>query len=165
MIEGDHLRSQIMFVFCWFIKISLWCKQIYVPWIVSSGKKSNTTTIGSGRQRIWSNNIFLFQTFVSQTFEQSIQRFSSVWQVCWYFISCSRDNFLCLDSVFRKKVNYQYNQLRHIKNLVKSHFSFTNFCHRNFWAIASVIFNFVRNCEFWNSWKSTQGVGMIVGTI
>ena len=50
-----------------------------------------------------------------------------------------RDDLLPLDSVFRKKVKYLYNQLGHIKNLVNSHFSFSNFCHTNFWAIASVI--------------------------
>ena len=72
MIAGDHLRSQQMSVFCWSIKISPSCKQIYGPWIVSSGKKSNTTTIVSDRRRIWSDHIFLFHTFVTQTFERSL---------------------------------------------------------------------------------------------
>ena len=77
MITGDHLRSQKMSVFCWSIKISPSCKQIYGPWIVSSGKKSNTTTIVSDRQRIWSDHIFLFQTFVTQTFERLLGLFFS----------------------------------------------------------------------------------------
>ena len=63
MIEGDHMQSQNMSTFCWSIKVSLCCKHIYGPWIVSSGKKSNTITIGLNRQKIWSTHIFLFQTF------------------------------------------------------------------------------------------------------
>ena len=54
------------------LKIIRSCKQIYGPWIVSLGKKSNTTTIVSDRRRIWSNHIFLFHTFVKQTFERSL---------------------------------------------------------------------------------------------
>ena len=49
----------------------------YGPWIVSSGKKSNTTTIVSDRRRIWSDHIFLFQTFVTQTFERLLGLFFS----------------------------------------------------------------------------------------
>ena len=59
------------------LKIILSCKQIYGPWIVSSGKKSNTTTIVSDRQRIWSDHIFLFHTFVTQTFERLLGLFFS----------------------------------------------------------------------------------------
>ena len=47
------------------LKIIPSCKQIYGPWIVSSGKKSNTTTIVSDRWRFWSDHIFLFQIFVT----------------------------------------------------------------------------------------------------
>ena len=60
-------------VFCWYMEISLCCYPIYWPWTASSEKKLNTTLIGLDRQRIWSSHICLFKTFVTQTFEWSLQ--------------------------------------------------------------------------------------------
>ena len=73
-------------------------------------------------------------------------------------------NYIPLDSVFRKKGKFNDDQLGNTKSLVTSYFYFSNFCHTNFWAIASVNFTFVRKWEFWKSWKSTQVVGKFVDT-
>ena len=57
-------------------KITPCFEPIYYPWIVSSDKKANSMMISLERQRFWSNHIFLFQTFVKQTFERLLKSFS-----------------------------------------------------------------------------------------
>ena len=96
-------------VFSWSIQISPCCKQIYGPWMVSLGHKSNTTTISSDRQRIWSNHIVLVQTFITHTFER----------------------LLPLDSVFRLNAKFNENRLGKTKNMVNSQFFPCNFCNTN----------------------------------
>ena len=50
----------------------------------SLGKKLNTTTIGSDRQRIWLSHIILFENYAKQTFERSLQ---------WLSILLENENF------------------------------------------------------------------------
>ena len=47
-----------------------------------------------------------------------------------------------------KKVKYHDVWLEQTKNLIISQFSFLIFCHTNFWAIASAIFDYVRKWNF-----------------
>ena len=135
---------------------------------MSSEKKSNITTIGSDTQRIWSNYIFIFQTYISQTFEQSLR---------WFSILLENKNFENPENCkLSKKIGKQViristfwkseNQFMLKANLLlwlvsweKSQiplesgwtdkkcgpitFSFSNCCHTDFLVIASVIFHFV----------------------
>ena len=72
MIEGDHLRWQKMSVFCWSIKISPCCKQIYGPLIVSSGKSPIPRRSSRTDKEYGLITFFLFHTFVTQTLERSL---------------------------------------------------------------------------------------------
>ena len=113
------------------LKIIPWCKQIYGPWIVSSGKKSNTTTIGSDRRRIWSNHIFLFQTFVKQTFERSLGFILKFFRKSMFWKSWKSTQvvgkFVCINSIHCKKRVQQNSSSRRA-----DHHGVLSFCWRPF---------------------------------
>ena len=102
----------------------------------------NSLCVRADRSDIW---LFFWRHYPRKV--NCLSTRSDFWILKFENLSMLQANLLTLDRVFRKKGIFHYNWPGKTKNLVKSHFYFSNFYQTKFWVIASVIFNFVRK---WN---------------